>query len=295
MGANFVSNLMQTDVVIEAFDTVTLDFIHVQPNYYRVQNMGDGRVYCGVTRMPTDIEYDFSCKAQSFKMHAEPYKRGYLYIYNPTGSPVHVRVLAFAADFDPLALAFSEFEIDFSSMRLDTSTSIDSFKAALPAGDNKIGRVEIDRFNTALPAGDNNIGRVGFCESLPAGENRIGSVEMAGELASVLQTIKSNSQNLAKIPTLVSRGTVNMKAGTISATGDITPDIGTVFRRLCFFDYPGTVIVTLKFTTPKGREYTITLKPDEVLNDIEICATKINVTFTGGGVACRYMLAESEA
>lgn len=152
------SDFVQKTIVCKPYETTTVDFIDIRPNYYRVQNMGAARIYMGVSKMPTDHDYEFSCKPESFAMYTEPHNRGFMYIYNPSGSDVVVRILAFAAEFDPLALAFSQIEIDFAGLQLQTLGAITEFQAALPAGSNKIGKVDVASL-PALPAGSNVIGK----------------------------------------------------------------------------------------------------------------------------------------
>lgn len=140
--------MVVVDAEIPPYSNETIDFFELRPNYFRVQNKGTTKIYCGVSKVPTEETYDFHCKGEAFTMYAEPHASGYLNIYNPSGSPVKVRVLGFAAPFDPLALAFSQIEIDFSDMQLETIGAISEFRAPLPAGDNVIGGVNVENMPT---------------------------------------------------------------------------------------------------------------------------------------------------
>ena len=139
------SGLMQKEAICEPYSVTEVEFFDVRPNYFRVQNFGAGKIYCGTTKIPTDHQYDFAVKADGVKMFAEPHRRSYVHIYNPTGTAIRVRVVAFYAEFDPLALAFSEMEFDFAGTTLETSTEISAFKSPLPSGTNKIGVVDVGR------------------------------------------------------------------------------------------------------------------------------------------------------
>lgn len=141
--AESYSGLSRKRVAIPAYSIATVEFFDTQPNYFRVTNQGEGKLYFATTRTPNEKNYDFACDAKSLTMHSEPYPRKTLMINNPTGSEIEVDILSFFAPFDPLALAFSAIKLDFSATSLETSTSIDSFKTALPAGNNKIGLVEV--------------------------------------------------------------------------------------------------------------------------------------------------------
>ena len=138
-----VSGLLQYEVTVKPYDTETVEFIDVRPNYFRVQNFGDTRILCGTSKVPTENNFDFACKADGMFMYSEPTNRGFLYIYNPSGNPARVKIVAFAHEFDPLTLAFSGIELDFSGTKLETSTAITGFNSPLPAGGNKIGSVDV--------------------------------------------------------------------------------------------------------------------------------------------------------
>jgi len=142
-----VSGLLQYEVTVKPYATETVEFIDVRPNYFRVQNFGDTRILCGTSKVPTENNFDFACKADGMFMYSEPTSRGFLYIYNPSGNPARVKVVAFAHEFDPLTLAFSGIELDFSGTVLEANTAISSFNSSLPAGNNKIGSVSVDNQN----------------------------------------------------------------------------------------------------------------------------------------------------
>jgi len=142
------SGLLMHELTIKPYSMATIDFLDVKPNYFRVQNFGDTRIYCGTSRTPTENNYDFVCKPDGMFMYAEPNPRSFLYIYNPSGNETRVKLIAFAHDFDPLALVFSGIELDFSGTKLEADTAISSFNASLPSGSNNIGKVGV----ASLPA-----------------------------------------------------------------------------------------------------------------------------------------------
>lgn len=142
------SGLMLHELTVKPYSMATVEFLEVKPNYFRVQNFGDSRIYCGTSRTPTENNYDFACKPDGMFMYAEPNTRSFLYIYNPSGNEARVKVVAFAHEFDPLALVFSGIELDFSGTKLEADTAISSFNAPLPSGENNIGYVGV----SSLPA-----------------------------------------------------------------------------------------------------------------------------------------------
>lgn len=130
-------------VTIPAYGVLTMDYTAKRPNYYRVQNLGDTNIYGGTMNIPSPENHDFTVGAGKLKMHAEPFARDSLYLYNPSGSPVEVVVLSFAAAFDPVTLAMTEMEIDLSGTVLEANMVVSGFNSPLPAGSNNIGKVQV--------------------------------------------------------------------------------------------------------------------------------------------------------
>ena len=151
------NNLSRKQVVVPAFSVATVEYNDSMPNYYRIMNMGESKLYCSTAYIPSPKRYDFAIPAQRGKLYTEPSIRNNLYICNPSGSDIEVVVVAFEAEFEPATLAMSDMEFDVAGQTMETRTVIDSFNAELPQGNNNIGSVGI---NGALPAGTNNIGKV---------------------------------------------------------------------------------------------------------------------------------------
>ena len=85
------------------------------------------------------------------KVFADVFARRYLYIYNPTGSPVRIKVDALYSEFDPLILALANIDLDFSGISMETATEITGFKSPLPAGTNNIGKVNVAALPSTAP------------------------------------------------------------------------------------------------------------------------------------------------
>ena len=134
------SGLSKKVVVIPAKSVTNVDYMETLPNYFRVQNHGTAAIYCSTANIPTMKSYDFMVSGGGMKMFAEPFNRARLYMYNPTTEPVEVVVLSFNADFDPLALALSDLEIDIPNS-VEMNSVISAFGTSLPEGNNTIGKV----------------------------------------------------------------------------------------------------------------------------------------------------------
>lgn len=261
------SDFVQKTIICKPYETTTVDFIDIRPNYYRVQNMGASRIYMGVSKMPTEHDYEFACKPESFAMYTEPHQRGYMYIYNPSGSAVMVRILAFAAEFDPLALAFSQIEIDFAGMQLQTLGAITEFQAPLPAGTNKIGSVEVSKL-PALPAGSNVVGKFNVnnwpTDYAKAANQKDYTAAFAG-LVEAVSLINTRWRKYA-----------HCKSGNATAAG-ITYNSGAIICHIAFISNDGESDLTLTMTEEDGTVNSIAVKPGEVINHIDCVLASIKV------------------
>ena len=276
MAKNY-SGLTRKQVVVGAYEVTTVDLYDSGPNYFRVLNHGDTRIYCGVTKIPNKNDYDFACDGGNVKMFAEPYKRSYLYIYNPTGTPVKVDVLSFYAEFDPLTLAFSELKLDLSGYNFETNTAIDSFQCALPEGTNNIGKVAVSNWPSdyAKEATINAI-KTAFNTLIQDGESSTNY-----NLYDINSTILGNRRQFIKY--------ARCKSGTATTAGTTYAAVDTICE-IGFFSNDGSADITLTFIESNGTENSMVIKAGEVLNNIPCTLSSIKVA--GDSVAYRLLYCE---
>lgn len=254
------SGLMLHELTVKPYSMATVEFLEVKPNYFRVQNFGDTRIYCGTSRTPTENNYDFACKPDGMFMYAEPNTRSFLYIYNPSGNETRVKVVAFAHDFDPLALVFSGIELDFSGTKLEADTAISSFNASLPSGTNNIGSVSVS--------------------SLPAAA---ASVAKQNEMITALNSLLSNLKE-------VYRQEYNdhvscFHIGPVSEETIINGGAGCVVH---FLTNDGETDLYLNFTDHEGGNVNyLALKPGESISDFKFWG---RITVSGSNFVCRAMV-----
>lgn len=250
------TGLSKNYATVPAFSITTIDYLDTKPNYFRVQNRGTVEIYCSTNNMPTTKHYDFAVAGKKMKMFAEPYNRTRLYIFNPSGSDVEVAVLSFQAEFEPLTLALSEIEVEMPSS-FESSMVINSFNAPLPAGNNKIGKVDV----TNAPA------------------------------AADVTSIKTNTNNiLSKLSDIMSAfGTLtsaNTFFGKVSTFEENEKSTDTVLctNKACVIhmltnDGAGNLVIKIK-----GKEdaqvSNLTLKTGESIADLKVDAASITVSGT---------------
>lgn len=142
---------------VPAHTVYTIDFNSNTPNYYVVNNMGDGAIYCSTNSIPKMDLYDFKVNAKSQNHFAEPRTRNKLYILNPYTEDIEIIIKSWEGEFDPSFLALSEITID-TATEIKTDGIIKGFTTPLPAGTNKIGSVDVDSPITSVLGGNvNNI------------------------------------------------------------------------------------------------------------------------------------------
>ena len=256
------SGFVEISFELKAYETKTVDFLDVQPNYYRVQNMGTSKLYCGVSKMPTTEDYDFVVKPEGLKLYAEPFKRGFLYLYNPSGSPTRGKIVAFAAEFDPLSLALSDIEIDMSDIALTTVTAIDEFRAPLPAGTNNIGKMQVSNFPTDYAKAANQHNYTTTISNI------------LDKISGVLNSCRKYARS---------------KSGNASTAGTTYNAVGTICE-IAFCSNDGVSDITLTLTESNGTENSVVIKGGEVLNNIPCSLSSIKVA--GNAVAFRLVYCE---
>lgn len=141
------------------------------PNYYRVNNLGETVIYFATNNTPREDLYDFKCSPNSVANFAEPYTRDFLYCYNPNNVDVDILITYWEGEFDPAFIAFGE-----STLSVEGTVKTDGV---------------VNAFNTSLPSGDNTIGLVGLrdteksvLDSISTDTSKIGGI--ASNLSIVL-------------------------------------------------------------------------------------------------------------
>ena len=113
------------------------------PNYYRVNNLGETVLYFATNNTPREDLYDFKCSPNSVANFAEPYTRDFLYCYNPNNVDVDILVTYWEGEFDPAFIAFGESTLSVEGT-IKTDGVINAFNTSLPKGTNTIGDVGLE-------------------------------------------------------------------------------------------------------------------------------------------------------
>ena len=117
------------------------------PNYYRVNNLGETVLYFATSNTPREDLYDFKCSPNSVANFAEPYTRDFLYCYNPNNVDVDILITYWEGEFDPAFIAFGESTLSVEGT-VKTDGVINAFNAPLPSGNNVIGLVGLSETAT---------------------------------------------------------------------------------------------------------------------------------------------------
>lgn len=115
---NTVSNLSIDKYTIKAQSVQTIHFNGARANYFSIINDGATSLYVGVDMMPTEKFFNMKIPATSSKLYVDAYGRPEIYIYNPSLEDVNIIITSFYADFDPSALAMSNFGLDLANISL---------------------------------------------------------------------------------------------------------------------------------------------------------------------------------
>lgn len=250
------NNLTRKSVVIPAYSVATVEYNDSMPNYYRVMNMGEGKLYCGTSAIPTANRFEFSVGPHKIKLYTEPSRRNNLYIYNPSGSEVGVVIVSFEAEFDPATLALADLEFDMTTQIVQSESVITGFNQPLPAGSNKIGNVGV---TGALPAGSNNIGKVTVANQVDYGE-------YITAIRDAINALESRSRKFT-----------HCKAGNATAAG-ITYTSAATICDIALLSNDGEADLTLTITESDNTVNSIVVKGGEKLEHIECTIASVKVS-----------------
>ena len=114
----------------------------MQPNFYRLNNMDDVTLYCSTNNIPSQYFYDFKANPFSVANFAEPKISSKLYISNPANKDVDAIIFYWSDEFNPTFMAVGEISLNNEGV-VETDGIVKGFTTELPAGDNKIGKVEL--------------------------------------------------------------------------------------------------------------------------------------------------------
>lgn len=267
------TGLSKNYATVPAFSITTIEYLDTKPNYFRVQNRGTTELYCSTNNMPTTKHYDFAVPGKKMKMFAEPYNRTRLYIFNPSGSDVEVAVLSFQAEFDPLTLALSEIEVEVPS-NFEVTTSITSFNAPLPTGNNKIGKVEV---TNGPAAADITRIKEGVEKNLLKFDTLMGTAREAGVTS--LYDILLSLETVSLFDFVPSIKTFEEKDK--NTTTDIVEGTSSHYYVVHMLTNDGTGNLTVHFKAKEDlSESTITLKPGESITDFKCYGSLLSVSGT---------------
>ena len=249
-------------------------FPDTKPNHVLLHNMGVGKVFVGVSLIPSPTLYDMQVSSYSESMYAQETGFTRIRMFNSGTDSQLVKITSFEHDFDPTVI---------KPTRSGTTEGGGGGTIEGPI----TGEMVVTGFQAPLPSGSNNIGRVKV-DTLPAlssGVSHIGSVGIDGGV-----TISSMP------PVTVSNEPVKQShqsfEGTITTT-EIVFDMGVeTINRIQYIVNEGDTDIYISFddvpatpTITSGLNKPIRIRPNEIINDMPRKSNKIRfIRATGSGL-----------
>lgn len=303
-------------ITVPAFSTSTINFSDaIKPNYFRVQNSGKSAIFASTSNYPNDKHYDFKIEPENVRMFVDPFQRACLHLHNASGSPIDVTVVSFMAEFDPLALALGDIKIEVPET-LTTSTAINQFKASLPAGTNKIGKVSVDNlidyttlFNNVISAINNKTdNEIDYTELLTAIKNKSLSeiavnnlIDYNTKLDNILTAISNISvsgggSNGGGISSLHNKDILLKMFDCLDEEVEYYCSDNEFISKINFISNDGTSDVNIEiYNKIDNSKKTLSLKPGEVLNDLDIYSHDLYIDTSGTSARVAYTLVKEGA
>lgn len=135
------------DIVIQANEVYELDLVDTLPNQFVLQNSNDERLLIGISKMPTENNYEYEITKNTTRAFGRPTRTNKLYILNTGGVDVTVKVFSVFKEFDIACLTGNNVSIEHAE--ISTTGIVNGFKSGveLPSGDNHIGGVNVNNFS----------------------------------------------------------------------------------------------------------------------------------------------------
>lgn len=180
---------------IKAKSMLTVNFPSFNPNYFRVVNLGSGEIYFSTSTSPTPNRFDMKVQPQGSKMHVEPYGKTSVYFYNDGAHDSDFILLAFNAEFNPVALAVLSDEslADVIGEQDGYDGIIRGFTIPLPSGSNTIGKVDLNS-NSQLTAIKNAVDAV---KTAVAGNLKLSTNTQLTDIKTAVDGVKTAVENIS--------------------------------------------------------------------------------------------------
>lgn len=186
-----------------------VDFIDSKPNQFIIQNITSTKIFIGISKIPSDKNYELCVEKNSTETWGRPTPTGKLFVYNPTNTEVSIKVFSVFNEFDMNVL--KSLRVAFESVEVSTDGVVKAFgeNVSLPSGENKLGKVEVTNLDDVTQELLNQYevdGKVNLKTLLKGIENTVQAIEvMTSKIENLEVSIKdTGSGDATRIETLSS-------------------------------------------------------------------------------------------
>lgn len=132
------------DISVKGFEVFTLDFLDTNPNQFVIQNPNDVVLYVGLSQIPTDNNYEFKVGRNATIPVGRPLPTQKLYIYNPLGDTVNLKVFSVYLPFEFSMLNNNTMNVEHAEIQTDGIVRGFANGVSIPSGSNLIGKVALN-------------------------------------------------------------------------------------------------------------------------------------------------------
>lgn len=222
------STWREDDITVKAYETVTVPFLETTPNNFVIQNANNSELKIGISKMPTEDNYEFKVNKNTMEPISRPVGTKYLYIYNDSIVDANIKIFSVNAPFDLSVLKNMHVSVENMDVSVDDFI-IGGFEkgVSLPPGSNKIGYVEIEQ-NNDVPVALNSAQEQflsGIDTSNKEVKNLLSAIQNRLSWLTSANTIDGNITLLTLNKTLYGLHTLLTNSNTLLAKiGNVSPD-----------------------------------------------------------------------
>lgn len=265
----------------------TMDFLDTNPNMFVVQNISGTDIYCSISTIPNNDNYEYLINKHSTVTLGRPTATNKLHFFNPTNNPITLKVFSLYGDFDMNILKNVTVKLD-TDAQIKTDGIVKGFGngVSLPSGNNKIGQVEVtNQVNV-----DSLVNSV---DSLKAALDNVDSdtSDISISMDTLLTNLASNQidlmQKLDNVITAIGNisgggggGSTRTKETVIYDSTDFSSGVvgdgaSIILHHVEMIQNKSSDVATISIYVDSENYFDVTIPSGEMISDIDLDVVKI--------------------
>lgn len=268
----------------------TIDFLDTNPNMFVVQNISGTDIYCSISTIPTNDNYEYLINKHSTVTLGRPTSTNKLHFFNPTNNPITLKIFSVQGEFDMNILKNVTVKLD-TDAQIKTDGLIKGFGngVSLPPGTNKIGQVEV----TNQVDVDSLVDSVNSMKTAMTNVNN-DTTDISDNMDTLLTNLATNQVNLMSKLDSVIRAIGNISSGggggstqtketviydsTDFSSGVVGDGASIILHHIEMIQNKSSDAATISIYVDSENYFDVTIPSGESVSDIDLDIYKVTST-----------------